>query len=1094
MLDFQHRKRSSLVCHRELLAMSDAEPAFISILLGSIHPYHHVSHLQHLAETHVSIGDHPRAMQLYEAAINRLRPNSPSSLQFDLYWKLALIIRTTERCNELEFLNKAIPLLRTALTFRSIEDGEIYARVITELGIALMQRDIGPDKKDCKEALEHFQLAILLNDNPRDINHLHRHINCGRCLLKLGRFEEAKDYFLRASRLSIAPNQPEALATAKLDLAMTLYHMESEDRNAASERVIVSLREILDIKECDISSTPDLWFRANFNLSVILSQRIIGDRKDNLEEAITYLKNAKLLMDADGKTSIGYSKICSHLGNLYEMRLQGNRVNNLISAIKYHEYAIVFSSSAENSMEKANILSNLLMAEVSHRAHSNRIDLETSIHMCRNAIPDETFVNSSLTSTRLFLAIGSAFYHISSKTSCAESLSKSITYFQRADNISVRTHDIMLWLRVQCKLAAALLDESGKLPEQKLAVIRKCIRSLSSFTNVANLQIWMQTLILTAKLKIRSVPSDKSILDLRSALIASRDFQALLNSRIMYSWEIENVYCTVPKLLTTMLLGNDDLERAFKLHDEFQVSIVMRKIHGARPIQEDYNEEQYGRFLNIRSSIQLLLFQMNEYFKNEEVAASALENENYRLLQEQYIYRMHELRNELNRHSTGTDILQDADNVSMDDMYSFLKKYNALMISFSCIPSVEDLGEGKWGSFSLHAFSIFQGKIKLHKCCDDFENYVRCSYEDTASEIINILGKFISSIFIDWNIKNRNLDNPKRLIIVPSQELKGFPISVTPISASITGSNEILLGDFFEGQVWINPSLSIAVRIDECRKICHKGMNKKSLLSAICPTLTCEKSYVDTVSEYGRNAMTHLYMSDCYPPRQKLFRHDGIPSCDILALVCNGVNPNTLIQGDNSFHHPLYPGNSGLFFKNPEELKQVEGMPIEGPSGKGELNDMSFEKDRVFGEGIVQLSDLWSLGKWRCGLAIVFACSEETWCGGLQGQQKNMNLGTAMLMAGARNVICAPKAVSQESAAAILFACLQQKSDFDQDENLLSLPARLWEAKVWLRDVDPISFFERLKFFPEERMVGADGSSSRMFSEWAAFDLVGPPF
>ena len=249
----------------------------------------------------------------------------------------------------------------------------------------------------------------------------------------------------------------------------------------------IAINKELAIKSCELGLTvltfrdyPNNWARIKNSLGIAYSDRIRGERADNLETVIACYQEAFKVYTFAAFPEY-WATTQGNLGTAYSDRIRGERVNNLETAITCYQEALKVYTFTAFPQEWAMTQMNLGSA-YRKRIRGERADnLETAIVCYQETLKVYTFTafpqQWAMTQNNLGIA-----YWARIRGERADNLETAITCYQEA--LKIRTFDAFPqdWALTQGNLAEALtarsslnnnaqdLDQAIELYQQALTV------------------------------------------------------------------------------------------------------------------------------------------------------------------------------------------------------------------------------------------------------------------------------------------------------------------------------------------------------------------------------------------------------------------------------------------------------------------------------------------------------------------------------------------------------------------------------------------------------------------------------------------------
>ncbi|PXF40555.1 hypothetical protein BWQ96_09729 [Gracilariopsis chorda] len=506
-----------------------------------------------------------------------------------------------------------------------------------------------------------------------------------------------------------------------------------------------------------------------------------------------------------------------------------------------------------------------------------------------------------------------------------------------------------------------------------------------------------------------------------------------------YNRTLDEDYAALAGILATSYLSDGNYHMALERFDRFKASLLLGFLSDGLGIARRLSGD-LDRFDSLRNRYRMLKHKL-------DLASGKLEFDLVLTELNDVKQKIDDIVAVVNKQNSITDALP----VSSREMVEFLDRSKAIAIVLFFAPRKELMKVGDFSEF-LHAFSVWNGQVRLHEA--EMSYFDRIVGFDVGN--LQQMGNFVSKILRAHHFENA----PTRLVVVPHRHLHAIPFAALRIQIDESGGEGKYLGDVFTGGIWMVPSLSIAVRVDE-RGVASKPLKECEIVSATFPKVRLRPPHEEVMQKIGFGGRSHVHIADPCPPHSEVMSRRKLKTCDILHLTCHG----TFAGGRDTAAAHL----------NPSEVVNATGLSF----GTGD-------------EALLNMADIWGMGLRNCTLATVVACSGAV-VDVLSESDESLSIGTAFLVAGARNVVCTLWPVHELSAAAIMLKCYEKlcSAAVDGDVDVSNISAFLGEAQSWFRDLTDSEYFDVLdRFDPDYKVTGLD---NRYIREWAPFVVIGPP-
>ncbi|MBK9095739.1 MAG: tetratricopeptide repeat protein [Anaerolineae bacterium] len=144
-----------------------------------------------------------------------------------------------------------------------------------------------------------------------------------------------------------------------VELGNSLVQNPLGDRAENLEQAIAAYRQALEV--LTRQAMPVEWAQVMLNLANAYSDRIRGDRAENLEQAIAAYRQALEVMTRQAMP-VEWATVMMNLANAYSDRIRGDRAENLEEAIAAYRQALEVKTREAMPVEWATVMMNLANA------------------------------------------------------------------------------------------------------------------------------------------------------------------------------------------------------------------------------------------------------------------------------------------------------------------------------------------------------------------------------------------------------------------------------------------------------------------------------------------------------------------------------------------------------------------------------------------------------------------------------------------------------------------------------------------------------------------------------------------------------------
>ncbi|HWT94163.1 MAG TPA: CHAT domain-containing protein [Solirubrobacteraceae bacterium] len=287
--------------------------------------------------------------------------------------------------DQAESVDRAIGALEQALGLLSVGHRAARGTVLVNLGVAFRARLHGDAVANRDRAVDLFAEALKLRDREREPVEWARVQNAlGVALYErlsgdpLANGRDAIGALSAALKVRRALGDPDDVAITLTNLANVLARQAGADRNHNIQQAVEHYREALALLDPD---NVDTRAAVRLNLASALLDLPLGDRADNVEEAIAALEAA--LSDLDGHE---HDAAELALANALGLRLRGSKADNLERAIALAEAVLDRRRRAASAYRQASAMNSLGIL-YGRRIRGGRADnLDRAVSLYREAL------------------------------------------------------------------------------------------------------------------------------------------------------------------------------------------------------------------------------------------------------------------------------------------------------------------------------------------------------------------------------------------------------------------------------------------------------------------------------------------------------------------------------------------------------------------------------------------------------------------------------------------------------------------------------------------------------------------------------------
>lgn len=263
------------------------------------------------------------------------------------------------------------------------------------------------------------------------------------------------------------------------------------------------------------------------NLGMAYDRRVIGNRADNLEQALEHYLMARKIAAEEGVEE-RFPSIINNLGYVYRMRIRGDKAENIETAIGFLQRARALHQAAGSRLKTAQTLTNLGVAYCDRLMGDRRENLYTAIRCYRKALRILNRKKHAGFRAWTLHNLGVAWHFLASDTG-GEPLEKAIACYEEALTIRRPDQMPMDWLLTTRNLSRAYsLRTRGDIPANRRKALALLDGTLDVVPRDKHLLEWVQTHVYYGIVYARQVAGDIRV-HLESAVDCFRKALAVLH-------------------------------------------------------------------------------------------------------------------------------------------------------------------------------------------------------------------------------------------------------------------------------------------------------------------------------------------------------------------------------------------------------------------------------------------------------------------------------------------------------------------------------------------------------------------------------------
>lgn len=404
---------------------------------------------------------------------------------------------------QLKEYSNAIDSFQQALSIAQVisySTGEVIT--IVGLGDAYVQlgqvqNEESQKKQQYQKAIDILQPLLVTLPQLNDLSlKVTTYSNLGKAYAGLKQVSEAIQFF--ESGLEVVRDIGDHIEEIVILSSLSSLYFEVKNFEGIIEKTrqfLSNLEETNNSKNnlpSDISL--NLLAEAQYNLGTAYIFRVQGDRANNLETAISYLKEALRVFNKKDFPE-EWANTQTNLANVYLYRIQGGRSENIENSINHSEATLTVHTKEYNSYEWAKTQLNLSHAYML-RVRGNQIDnIEKSFNYSENALIVLTLETYPIEWAKVQSNLGCTYGTYAnapviraSKEVRVDNLRESLQHFNLALEVLTRDNEPFEWLQVQINLTRMLTDLANTInePKEKKSLLEESINSCQLALQICN--------------------------------------------------------------------------------------------------------------------------------------------------------------------------------------------------------------------------------------------------------------------------------------------------------------------------------------------------------------------------------------------------------------------------------------------------------------------------------------------------------------------------------------------------------------------------------------------------------------------------------
>ena len=276
------------------------------------------------------------------------------------------------------------------------------------------------------------------------------------------------------SLISREPNSP-LWAALQHELGNSLAQNPLGDRGENIEEAITTYKQALEIRTR--TAMPVDWASTMNNLALVYLDRIRGDRGENIEEAITTYKQA-LEVRTRIAMPVDWAQTMHNLATAYSNRIKGDRGENIEEAITTYKQALEIRTRTAMPVRWAETMNNLATA-YRYRIKGDRGEnIEEAISAYKQTLEVTTQIAMPIDWAQTMDNLANA-YSDRIRGDRGENIEKAITAYKQTLEVTTRTAMPIDWAGTMNQLAIAycyrIRGERGENIEEAISAYKQAL-------------------------------------------------------------------------------------------------------------------------------------------------------------------------------------------------------------------------------------------------------------------------------------------------------------------------------------------------------------------------------------------------------------------------------------------------------------------------------------------------------------------------------------------------------------------------------------------------------------------------------------------
>ena len=333
------------------------------------------------------------------------------------------------------------------------------------------------------DAADDFLAAWIENEEEDDVI---RNLRECRTLLA-----KCRDEGIEAAFAHQAPPHPSPSAPPTAELSALVNEIRRLTRPTDMPRRVELCRQALALVARE--TQPEQWAWLQVDLGVSLVENPLGNRADNLEEAIRNYSQALTVYTSQAYPQ-KWAYIMNSLGNAYCDRIKGERADNLEKAIRCYTQALTVRTRQAFPQMWASTMNNLATAYSDRIRGAKADNLEQAIRYYTQALTVYTR-QAFLEKWAMTINNLAAAYSKRIRGARADNLEEAISYYTQALTVYTRQAFPADWAMTINNLAGAYLYRiRGTRADNLEEAIKHATQALTVYTRQAFPEMWADTM------------------------------------------------------------------------------------------------------------------------------------------------------------------------------------------------------------------------------------------------------------------------------------------------------------------------------------------------------------------------------------------------------------------------------------------------------------------------------------------------------------------------------------------------------------------------------------------------------------------------